>query len=102
MLGDPCNNNGRPRSIGNPAREKGSCHALATLVSICMVSSFFSLFSLFMLFGILAFPRYLLEVVTFVAVIVVSMVCGDLAKITVFILHKNSDEACDIGVMLTQ
>ena len=43
LLGNPGDNNGHPRPLGNPAREKGSCHALAALVSICMVSSLFSL-----------------------------------------------------------
>ena len=55
------------------------------------------------LFEILSVPRYLLEVVTFVAVIVVSMVCGSMAKITMFISYGNSNnEACDIDVMLSQ
>ena len=59
----------------NPAREKGSCHALAALVSVCIRCLYY-----FHVFGILSLLRYLLEVVTFVAVIVVSMVCWSSAK----------------------
>ena len=75
MLGNPGNNNGHPRPLGNPAREKGSCHALAALVSVCIRCLYY-----FHVFGILSLLRYLLEVVTFVAVIVVSMVCWSSAK----------------------
>ena len=66
LLGHPSNNNGHPGSLGNPTREEESRHALATLVSFLLVQ--------FLKYWNLSFQRYLLEVVTFVAVIVVSMV----------------------------